>query len=562
MGIFSNYSGSSRPWLRNDNSERLFTLHLKNITQESRLDADAIWDNTYGGGSNICELSSNRKDRRLRKALDAHRKLTAIKEAGADRLSDKMRVFTDVVVWIPEGIWKASSREGGELLRIMSNRLIVQHKKEFGDELYRKGREPRYSLMPLKGLPDDELIIQFGLGVFIPSLSDKRIADVKFVKHGMAPESLPNWIIIENEQLHHIPSAMYEDQHFLLVGGVLDEASILSPAWFDHPSGYMMINTQSNPEVVYGDDEYIEADEKAEYDKKSYRYTFRSVKNKADKAQLIIQPIDPTKQTDKQEHQTNKKPTANYGETIIGVDDEPVPLSSLTSISLEKELDVVFHLSIIGLVLPKFDHPKIKYWVLRLNEQGMPCEPNEDTFWMIRGGTELQWCNTKESMETWFNFDAQNEPPFLQSLGLNLLPPILLKEQFGILPLPQHLSYPLPSSELIIGRAGSKNKVDMGLALLNQKNSIEWNRPTRSTQTMGHLHTSAKHVQVKLKGMRLQVQQVSGNSPTYILQDDMMIKTTLPKGSNEMAELAFDEYLLIGDYVLQFQREFIGDKKV
>ena len=112
--FFRSFMGSgTRPWLGKDGSRRLFNLHLTDV--ENPLDPDPLWESQYGGGKAIKEVISQSHTRRLKSALDAHRKLTP--EWGEFGFPiEKMQVFSDVVIWIPAKIWNNSSREGGAQL--------------------------------------------------------------------------------------------------------------------------------------------------------------------------------------------------------------------------------------------------------------------------------------------------------------------------------------------------------------------------------------------------------------------------------------------------------------
>ena len=256
--LFRTFMGSStRPWLRNDGSERLFTLKLKGV--ENPLDPDPYWEANYGGGNAMYDASSESNSRRLKDALDAHRKLSAEKDQ-FDFPVEKMLVFSDVVMWLPSKVWSSSSREGGERLYMLSEKLKYRHRTDFGDELY-KQRSPHYAIMPLSSLAIDEVVFQFGLGVYLPREEDIQTAEVKVLQQGKEPAALPNWQFFETPNGNERASTLYAEQHFLLLGNTLSESAIQSPSWFSKKLGYIMVDTHREPNRIYGDDDYITAGE-------------------------------------------------------------------------------------------------------------------------------------------------------------------------------------------------------------------------------------------------------------------------------------------------------------
>ena len=54
----------------------------------------------------------------------------------------------------------------------MAEKLKYRHRSDFEAELY-KGKAPLYSIMPLADLKQNEVICQFGLGVYLPSETDQ-----------------------------------------------------------------------------------------------------------------------------------------------------------------------------------------------------------------------------------------------------------------------------------------------------------------------------------------------------------------------------------------------------
>lgn len=256
-------------------------------------------------------------------------------------------------------------------------------------------------------------------------------------------------------------------------------------------------------------------------------------------------------------------------ETIIDRDDEPL-LSGLTSLNSEQHYnDLCYQLAIIGIVLPRIEAAGIRYWILSLNAAGMPAEADETIRYRIRGNTHLealQWCDTHLTAEhnepIWQALTLETELPFLSTHELQLEPPKIAQKHYAVLPLTEVLAYPLSAQKMTVGRyeAKRKNNADIALNLLSQADSIEWIRASRRKQTMEHLGTSAQHLQLSIKGIRLQLQHISQSSPSYILQHDTVIKTLAAKSAAKVS-LSAGQEIIMGNYLLQFQQDYTRDDK-
>ncbi|MCK5810095.1 MAG: hypothetical protein KAH00_03355 [Cocleimonas sp.] len=555
-GIFSTFmSGSGlRPWLRMDGSERLFTLRLKGV--EHPLDADPYWESTYGGGSTLYEVASKSHSRRLKEALDAHRKLSAEKDE-YDFPVEKMLVFSDVVMWLPRKIWDSSSREGGERLYLLSEKLKYRHRMDFSAELY-KQREPHYAIMPHDTLASDEVVFQFGVGVYLPRENDLQTAEVKVLQKGTEPIALPNWQFFETPDGNERPATLYAQQHFLLLSNNLSESAIQSPHWFSHNQGYLMIDTKREPNRIYGDDEYIEAGGMSNMGETTF-CSFHSLNND-ETLKLVIerlkQPID-------NKHETPVDVEIASDDTVITTQDDYAdnPLAGLTVISSEE--DPVFHyrylLSITGIVLPRINYLGIKYWLLRLNQQGMPAEKDETTQWIIRGNQQaMEWCEAETKQ--WQPLEISNNTPlpFAEDTAIICRSPVIAKKQYGILMLPHPLASPLSHQPSTLGRSDNNQ---IPLQLLNRDDSLEWQRATRRKQSMGHLGLSGRHLNLYIEGQSMVLQHLSRSAQTFILQDEMITHTLNPT-HDEKIKLKSGTEIIAGNYLLQYKMEFIHDDKV
>jgi hypothetical protein len=559
-GIFSTFmSGSGlRPWLRMDGSERLFTLTLKGV--EHPLDADPYWESTYGGGSTLYEVASKSNSRRLKEALDAHRKLSAEKDE-YDFPVEKMLVFSDVVMWLPSKVWSSSSREGGERLFLLSEKLKYRHRTDFGGELY-KEREPHYAIMPLDTLASDEVIFQFGLGVYLPREDDTQTAVIKVLQQGQEAVELPNWQFFETPAGNERAATLYAEQHFLLLGNTFADAAIQSPLWFTKNEGYLMVDMHRQPNRIYGDDEYIRAGELSSMGDTSF-CSFHSTDGQ-EHLKLVIE-----RNLDQQIENTSVVEAAEVAETVDAVSSDTMitteadynasPLAGLTVISSDE--DPIFHyrylISITGIILPRVKYSGIKYWKLYLNQQGMPAEQDEKSQWIIRGNQDiLEWCDTET--KAWQPLDIKAQLPFPEESPLQCRAPVLARQQHGILMLPQSLASPLSHQHVLLGRAEDN---PISLQLLNRDDSIEWQRITRRKQSMGHLGLSSRHLSLSIEGQSMQLQHLSRSAQTFILQDEMITHTLKP-ASGTTLKLPSGTEVIVGNYLLQYNKEYTHDDKV
>jgi hypothetical protein len=499
--------------------------------------------------------------------LDAHRKLATEKDE-FDFPVEKMMVFSDVVMWLPSRIWHSSSREGGERLFLLSEKLKYRHRTDFGDELY-KERQPHYAIMPLNTLASDEVVFQFGLGVYLPREEDQQTAVVKVLQQGKEPTELPNWQFFETPYGNERPSTLYAEQHFLLLGSNLKESAIQSPNWFTKNQGYLMIDTHREPNRIYGDDEYISAGDISSVEDTTL-CAFHTI-GKQEHLKLVIErnlnKSTSNKSTNSNANETRDADTPQTSstefstDTVITTDNDynENPLAGLTVISSDN--DPVFHyrylLAITGIVLPRVDYAAIKYWVLHLNQQGMPAEKDETSQWMLRGNRQqLEWCETETAQ--WQSLEIGSHLPFPVDNPIVCRPPVLSSQHYGILMLPQPLASPLSHQTVTLGR-GEDNQIS--LQLLNRDDSIEWQRATRRKQSMGHLGLSSRHLSLKIEGQSLLLQHLSTSAQTFVLQDEMITQTLQP-ATGEQLKLASGSEIIGGNYLLQYKQEYTHDDKV
>ncbi|MCK5918901.1 MAG: hypothetical protein KAG34_10760 [Cocleimonas sp.] len=461
------------------------------------------------------------------------------------------------MMWLPRKIWDSSSREGGERLYLLSEKLKYRHRTDFGNELY-KERQPHYAIMPLDSLASDEVVFQFGLGVYLPRENDRQTAEVKILQQGKEPSKLPNWQFFETPEGNERAATLYAEQHFLLLGNTLSESSIQSPSWFSQDQGYLMVDTKREPNRIYGDDEYIKAGAMSSVGETTF-CSFHTLDD-SEQLKLVIERKLEQQPLDDNIDMPDNVPS---GDTVINTqsDYNDSPLAGLTVISSEE--DPVFHyrylLAITGIVLPRIDYLGIKHWVLHLNQQGMPAEKDETTQWMIRGNQDtLEWCETETKEWQLLEIRDQSPLPFAKDTPIIGRNPVLANKQYGILMLPQPLASPLSHKPSTLGR-GDDNQIS--LSLLSRNDSIEWRRATRRKQSMGHLGLSARHLNLHIEGQSMVLEHLSRSAQTFILQDEIITHTLKP-ASGEKLKLTSGTEIIVGNYLLQYKMEFTHDDKV
>ncbi|MBU0498714.1 MAG: hypothetical protein KJ558_15495 [Gammaproteobacteria bacterium] len=244
MGLFDKLagglvSGGKRGWLDGSGNPFIHTLHLKGVTDP--LDPSPLWSSEFGGGAAICEAATGRGDRRLREALDAHRFVGSLEDEFG-RVREDRRVFTDVLIRVPDSAWQGA--RFNHSVRIMQDDLTRRHEEDFQDHLL-DARAPRYVILPEATLADDEVLCQFGLGVFLPDAEDRPIGEVQVCICDRS-EPLPPWWNYDigtgvRERVER-PAALYRGQKYLLISNSPWQGAIQSPLWPAEASGYAVLH--------------------------------------------------------------------------------------------------------------------------------------------------------------------------------------------------------------------------------------------------------------------------------------------------------------------------------
>jgi len=568
-------AGQANPWLRSDRKTRLFTLQLLHV--DDPLNADAIWNQSTGGDDTMIDRTAKNTERRLQQALNAHRYTTTAYRGKAP--IRRTYVFSDVVLWIAAHVWRDADIDGGNDLFYMTERLRYQHQQAFSEDEHYQQRPPHYSIMPLDNLAEDEVVCQFGMGVFLPNRHDEKTASISMTQQGHTAGKFKQWIFFEpmrDQQGKRIeppqgikierPAGLYATQKMLLIAQKRENSAIQSPLWINaSDEGEIIVNMNAKRPSTYGDDITI----RSETPQRHETQTSCRFHAKGDKNDAITLLIDRGVKNTSVMNMLSPEPlpSASMTETII--DDEADAFGGLSQIDVSEDdqPDYLYQLELTGIVLPKLDSLKgrgaryLSHWLLYLDQEGALAHHKDAIAWIIKGektATELHWKAQAES--TWQTLDSTQPLPFFSNKQMLSLPaPELANKQFGILPLTSSFSIPLPLNSITLGRdMGAKNTADIPLGLLNQSSALVY----KNGKKHGDLATiglSGQHVQLHLKARRLALQQIS-RSKTYVLQAEGGIRSTLTL-KHPTVELSANESMMLGAFRFQFVESFMPEHR-
>lgn len=546
-----------RQWLEITGSEYLFTLRLQNVANP--LDDGGLWDSKYGGQDDIrAKVGERQLSNRLYEALrDHNRVVKKVDSAQAGRFDYDHRVFTDVVVWIPQRTWQISARQGGYELQITANRLAYSHYQDFRDRLLYPERKPRYCIMPDASLKDGDVVCQFGLAVFVPGVDDVQTAELWLRKDGKS-YPLPKWIFYEDGKRVERPFGKYQQQEYLQLGGEILHTCPPVPVWFGHGKGYLQLclpgGGQSDiydSRQFYGDDEYVTADDP------SIGFGGRVVcpfleKDGRERLELEVIPF-----RDALEHVSlEEKSAASI-------------LNGLTLMPSRRKDPLAdrFLLAVRGIVLPKLlpDLPAdLSGWELLFDRQGVkPPMKTEGVVSHLRlfvnRQTNCLLCE-KDGDDLPYSLDVPVELT-CDGIPFRLHVAPVSVEQYALLELPYPQVLPLGDGLSTLGRADGSHSLPEGvnghipLDLLDQPGTLKGTNGEHYPRTLNYLGLSAHHAVVHVRDGEFYVRQVSASSPIYVLSADNSLQTCLPAGEDREVKVDINGQLLVGNYWLQFRKQ-------
>jgi len=528
-GLTRSRSGTE-PWLAQPTNPFLFTLHLTGV--DDPMDGDQLWEHEFGGGVEIREVFSDRKDLRLRAALDAHRQVAPRSDPAHGGLVEDHRVFTDVLIRIPRSSWRRHHIVTSGRIPVLLDRLARLHREEFGGQLL-GDRTPRYQVAPEDGLGEGEVLCQFGLGVFIPDGND-RLRGEASVCMDAQEQPLPDWEGYQTEAALPTrvrrPSAIYRGQHYLLLAGDPRFSAIRSPLWPQGLAGYALVNLTGDtpelePEVGSVRGAGAQRDEGG-----AWVCRFAGPNPRASTLLEVKLRLD-TPATEG---------VGLRGRPGLGVP-PPIPYLLLT-----------------GIALPQVEHvSRLVQWSLRLDAGGFPAAGGE--------GATLLGKRGMHGVQLLRPGSIQPHSVFLPSPPLEIGPgctplridPLALDGYLGLLRLERPVEYRLPPPKaggLVIGRApGSEaaGEAEIRLNLLEQQGSMLWE--DGSTRSVLNDLVSARFARLIPEEEGVRVTQLSERAQLHILDSDLRPLRSVDPGSHDAVLLSSGQHLLLGLYLFRFQ---------
>lgn len=576
------------------NNQLVFTHILKGV--KDHFDANSLWQEKHGGKKGIMSLE-DKEEERLRYALDSfypeeiEKKRDGFKEVSR-------RVYTDVVVWIPEAIWRDDIQTGGRKMEMLANNLSWCHRRDFGEILWGE-REPSYVIMPEKGLDFEQVRFQFGWGVFVPNEKDQQVATVQFRldKSGQWVD-LPEWLFWKEKKITKRPAGIYQAQYGLSVSfdaqcaavclaGTEKECEGASP-W----RGSIFINPSLQiPGFAFGDDRFISDGRVEEGDGPNSTSVFaferipehpsEDVKSPEGLAQeppedtktffLKIEPLRSASSVSAP-MRGQGHPTPSIGSTSPHAQEPPKASPAPADTPQVKAP----HLVLGGLALPRIDGRKeikglegLAVWTLCLDERGNPVKENSLDALALLAGADRDFLSVRSPGKSRADGRITSYPWVYEwgggkSLRLMAPPDALGSDYFGFLEVPLLIPFSIPLERgrpIILGRSTlvKRDKPDVCIdrdvfgdtkGFLGDLAHVKWR-----DALLGSLLLEGRHVEIRLSrnGDSVEVKQIGVSFPIYALPSRGAPCKRLP-GDSEPMILREGDRLLLGFFLLQFMR--------
>lgn len=521
--------GTQGPWLPIRDNPYLHNLLLKGVSDP--LDPHALWEHQYGGGQNIQESITGRSDRRLYLALSAHRVEVSRRDEETGRLLPDPRAHTDVLIRIPLWAWRAA--RFNDRIPIMTDELSRLHWEAFQNQLH-GNRLPRYLVIAEERLADDEVLFQFGLGVFIPNPDDPLIGDVGTYQEGSRAPLSP-WQSYEvttgRKELKARPAGIYLNQKYLLFSNNHLEGTFPFPGGFGPAEGFMVIDLDgASPAVECSPGLTLSATLEPEGETgNSFCHIQGTGALEGQSLDLFLERRLP-------------RPASRTGTPHQG-----------TIVYIPETTTAGVRLSLAALALPRIDPALIaglSAWRLRFDPDGTLSEH-------ASGGIEIMGQTGKE--ELWVKTPGQ---PDYRSIRLpaNKIdcgrgwPTLTLHRS----PLPGFLAYlslpkaiPLSLSidaenGAVLGSQPDPGEIGVALTFLDQPGSLVG----RDEGVLNSL-VSRRFVKVRPHIDGLRIELLSKKYSAYVLDHAFNIRTVLQLGAGEVL-MRPGEYLQLSLYLLRF----------
>ena len=589
--IFKTNSPKNKTWI-NNYDERFLSIKFSSATDP--LNPHSLWSYAAGNDKQMIEEFTGSTKNRLKNALMNYERSVLITNSKGWK-EKHWKVFTDVVIKVSTKIWDKYAQIGGTTIQYFSETLEKLHEKDFGDQLW-TDRQPTYVITPEPKLKPDEIVVQIGLGVFIPREEDEQIGKIQVkLSNENTWNDLPDWSIWEEGKLIKRPAGLYKNQQFLVLGPDMLSSAVNvlypsnnKPVWFDHGKGRIFLNLSSEDRLrAYGDNTYISHgivklltdnnETICAFDDKSKESETNTTKS----PQLLIKVTPFQKQKVQTEAEINSDTDDIDSETeedlsfrtyIPPDDDEPeTDSSNFEGSTYIPEDDQDFHrLVLTGFALPRIDtpqgkYPNLKQWKIWFDEDAC-LVANDIVDPEYIAGLELSAVyNSPDLFYRKKNDNKFNEiKNFPQSLSISeyqdidVVPLPIPESYFGMIYYPQYIQFQLnESTETIIGRSvnGSKQeKPDIDLSFLTHPKSLSWIKNQKNKGPLNMYRLSRLHLKFLVKESNLHITfHEQGKVAVYGLDKDLnLIKKLRPNAADEI-KLSSGDHLLIGCYVLCYK---------
>lgn len=585
-------------WLSGD--ERLFTLKLTHV--EEPLDPAPLWDHRHGGGKGIeAQLRDGaRGDRfrlRLREALDAHCFTVNVQDKRG-WLTEERKVFGDLVVRVPPTRWNRDIQIGGQGIERLADNLARLVEQDFGPDLLPE-RGPSCAVMPGFGIEaPDEVVIQFGLGVYIPRENEIPVGEVSLKTAASETWAAPSpWIFWKGGRRITRPSALYAGQQFLLMG----PRTALEPpmngmgraVWFEHGRGHILFNLTSEDAVLaFGDEENVgngQVVSRTE-DGGTMIFAFNGGNGAGEDEQtadsimvkITRRPAGEQPVEDAPGHSPGRDRPGRSGRTILPEESVGRPLGEARTLLPGR---ITPQLVLTGIALPRIDTPDtgisgLKKWIIWLDESGLivdepPPPERRAQLAALSAASDQPNLFFRKPGDT--EFSVVPGAPFRPSdIPIEVLPSPVPEKHHGILLLRQPPFFPLENGRRRIGRA--VHMPDIRLTFTLDPECLVWAEGYEQPGNLIDIGLSRDHAVLSVAPGKIAVAMSRGSLPVYVLGpersspehpapnraeaedarprssptgDFWKIKYVLVEGSAEEIPLIPGDGLIIGGYVLR-----------
>jgi hypothetical protein len=532
-----------------NHSPQIYNLRLKQV--DDPFNAELLWQHHAALGDQMQGEDQGQwhRDWRLYAALKRYAAPdNNIKDDKTGRILTKKQYFTDVIIWIPQSLWKTRVQEerGRPCERLIEN-IEQLHYDAFKQALWNE-RRPRYCVMPADDLATGNVVCQFGTDIFLPSADNVPIRYLAIYDDLGNEYTLPPLLFYQEGRLNQRPAAWYKEQHALQLSANTNLTRPPLPFWLPNLSEQtlrlryepLMAEAEALPlEVKLG-----ELSPKSMTRRGEQEFTF-TISGKT--LRLVVQPVSLEKT------KPNDNTAANQG-TIFPI--FATPTLVVQGIALGALTEAIARL------------PQAAGWQLFLDEQGgiagqVTNTTAEARLYQTLDDKLLYWQNTDQTVHVLDSAQTQTVGNTFYTFEDFSLASGQTQDWVLVLPNPEII--PLSASTLDkpqiyrVGRAPQANsqhgETAIALNLLELAGSIfRWQgqAPVPYPNLSLGQTLSAEQVELILEDGKLWVSQLSRNIPTVLLDQVGNCKKRLSAGTRAKAVLEAGEYLWMGPYVLQF----------